>query len=174
MTDASPAPPARSTGTIAFTDLVGFTELTAELGDAFAVSVLERQDEILRMVLPRGGRVVKELGDGLLLWFDDPCEAVDALVRFRAALEHPAGTDGEPLWLRIGVHWGTPARRGDDLIGHDVNLAARIVDLAGPGELLASAPVAERLGDGYTLDELGPVVMRGIPDPIRLFRVEPC
>jgi adenylate cyclase len=162
------------TGAIAFTDLVGFTELTAELGDAYALSVLERQAQILGMVLPAEARLVKELGDGLMLWFPDPCAAIDALLRLRAALEHPAGTIGEPLWLRIGVHWGTPAQRGNDLIGHDVNLAARIVDLAGPGELLASAPVAERLGDGYTLDELGPVVMRGIRDPVRLFRVEAC
>lgn len=160
------------TGSIVFTDLVGFTETTAQRGDDYALMVLERQASVIRSVLPEGARVVKELGDGLLLWFDDACDAIDASFRLRAALEHPAGHDGLPLWLRIGVHWGTPRTRGDDLIGHDVNVAARIVDLASPSEILASHPVVERLDDRFALDELGPVMMRGIPDPLRLFRVE--
>jgi class 3 adenylate cyclase len=161
-------------GCIVFTDLVGFTELTAELGDDFALSALERQAQVAEMVLPPCGRVVKELGDGMLLWFDDACEAIDAVLRLRGALEHPAGTQGEPLWLRIGVHWGSPSRRGDDLVGHHVNLAHRIVDLASPGEVLASEPVVDRLEDRFELDELGPVVVRGVPDPVRLFRVLPA
>lgn len=154
-----------------FSDLVGFTELTADLGDDYALSVLDRQSEIVRMVMPERARIVKELGDGLLMMFDDACEAVATVLRMRAALEHPAGTRGEPLWLRIGAHWGAPARRGDDIVGHDVNLAARIVDLAGPGEVLASEPVVSRLDGAYPVEEVGPVVMRGIPEAVRLFRI---
>ncbi len=82
-----------------------------------------------------------------------------------------------PLWVRAGLHWGRPSSRGDDLIGHDVNVAARIVDVAAPGELLCSGPMLEAVdpspgdpGDGYV--ELGPVMMKGIPEPIDLFRVE--
>ena len=69
-----------------------------------------------------------------------------------------------------------PSSRGDDLIGHDVNVAARIVDVAAPGELLCSGPMLEAADadhddqDGYV--ELGPVMMKGIPEPIDLFRVE--
>ena len=162
------------TGAIVFTDLVGFTEITAERGDEYALMVLERQERVIDAVLPEGARVVKELGDGLLLWFDDACEAAQAAFRLRAALEHPAGHDGRPLWIRIGAHWGTPRRRGDDLVGHDVNVAARIVDLAGPSEVLVSAGVAGQLDNRFACDELGPVVMRGVPDPIRLFRIEPA
>ena len=51
-------------------------------------------------------------------------------------------------------------------------LAARIVELAGPGEILASEPVIDQLGERYETDELGPVVMRGIPDAVRLFKVQ--
>ena len=78
-----------------------------------------------------------------------------------------------PLWVRVGMHWGCPTRRGDDLVGHDVNLAARIVDVAGPGEVLVSEPVRElvrRAGTALRLDELGPVVMKGIPDAVPLYR----
>ena len=65
-------PVATVTGTIVFTDIVGFTQLTDEHGDDLALTMLERQEEIVRRELPDTGRIVKELGDGLMLWFDDP------------------------------------------------------------------------------------------------------
>ena len=79
---------------------------------------------------------------------------------------------GLPLWVRMGLHWGRQTRRRDDLVGHDVNLAARIVDVAGPGEVLLSdaTRAALRTPSAVEFDELGPVVMKGIPDPIPLFR----
>ena len=75
----------------------------------------------------------------------------------------------------MGIHWGCPYPRGDDLVGHDVNVAARIVGVAGPGEVLLSAAACEQVDErvaGVTLDELGPVVMKGIPEPVRLFRAQ--
>ena len=160
-----------ASGAVAFTDIVGFTEFTAARGDAEAVALLDRQEQLVRAALPPGGRIVKELGDGLLLWLPEALPALraclDLLDRFADDAEESA------LWVRIGMHWGLPTRRGDDLVGHDVNLAARIVDVAAPGELLLSASVRALLDDstcGLRLDELGPVVMRGIPDPVRLYR----
>jgi adenylate cyclase len=80
-----------------------------------------------------------------------------------------------PLWVRTGLHYGCPRRRGDDLIGHDVNLAARIADLAAPGEVLASADAVAEVPDApdVRFTELGPVFVKGIPDAVRLFRAEP-
>ena len=75
--------------------------------------------------------------------------------------------------MRMGVHFGQPARRGDDLVGHDVNVASRIVELAAPGEVLASEAAVQRIGDGLPdvfFEEVGPVVMKGIPAPIALYR----
>ena len=63
-------------GTIVFTDIVGFTQLTDEHGDDLALTLLERQEELVRRTLPATARVVKELGDGLLLWFDDAGDAI--------------------------------------------------------------------------------------------------
>ena len=160
-----------ATAAIVFTDIVGFTEFTAARGDTEAMALLDLQTEIVEASLPGRARVVKELGDGLMLWFDDPTAALaaclDLLGRFDAV-----ACDESPLWVRMGMHWGTPTPRGDDFVGHDVNVAARIAGVAGPGELLVSADVREAVDDsvpGLTLDELGPVVMRGLPDPIRLF-----
>ena len=174
------------TGFVVFTDLVGFTQLTSERGDEFALSLLERQDQIVRSALTDGARVVKELGDGLLLWFPEGTAPLDVCLALQQSF-CDASTDDAPMWVRMGMHWGRPRRRGDDLIGHDVNLAARIVDVAGPGEVLVSEPALARLGlagigaapeptrgsRGYVFEELGPVFVKGIADPVRLFRAVP-
>jgi adenylate cyclase len=164
--------PVDTTAVIAFTDIVGFTEFTATRGDAEALVLLDLQAGIVRETLPADARVVKELGDGLMLWFADAVSAVrtglDLLGRFTDVAH-----DDAPLWVRMGMHRGTPTPRGDDFVGHDVNVAARITDAAGPGELLVSADTCDALDAALPevcLDELGPVVMRGLPEPVRLFR----
>jgi class 3 adenylate cyclase len=160
------------TGAIVFTDIVGFTQLTDERGDDIALALLERQEKIVRSALPECARVVKELGDGLLLWFDDPCEAIETCLRLQREFEAMADDD-PPLWVRIGMHFGTPRRRGDDIVGRDVNLAARIVDLAAPGEVLCSETTANVAGeqDSFAYEALGPVFVRGIADAIPIMRV---
>jgi adenylate cyclase len=174
-------------GAIVFTDIVGFTKLTDDHGDDVALALLERQERLVRAALPPNARVVKELGDGLLLWFDDPRQAIDTCLRlqcdFDTMNEAPDGDDPPaaappdqtdvPLWVRIGVHWGCPRRRGDDIVGRDVNLAARIVDLAGPGEVLCSEETVGAIDDhgGFAFEPLGPVFVRGISEPVAIVRV---
>lgn len=162
-------------GAIAFTDLVGFTEFTATRGDQDALAVLGTQERIVHAALPDGARVVKELGDGLLLFLPDSDSALTVCLEILAGFDRAAAGDEMPLWVRAGLHWGRPSRRGDDLIGHDVNVAARIVDVAAPGELLCSGAMLQTGAphDGsMEFVELGPVVMKGIPDAIDLYRVE--
>ena len=76
------------------------------------------------------------------------------------------------MWVRIGMHWGCPRARGDDIIGRDVNLASRIADLAGPGEVLCSEATADEAGavPGVDFEPLGPVYVRGIAEPVPLLR----
>ena len=159
-------------GAIVFTDIVGFTQLTDQHGDDIALALLERQEKIVRAALPDCSRVVKELGDGLLLWFDDPCAAIETCLQLQREFEVLADDD-PPLWVRIGMHFGTPRRRGDDIVGRDVNLAARIVDLAAPGEVLCSETTAEAVGNqaNFEYEALGPVFVRGITDPVPIVRV---
>ena len=158
-------------GTIVFTDIVGFTQLTDEHGDDIALTLLERQEVLVRRALPDGGRVVKELGDGLLLWFDDPCDAITTALELQRSFEGESDDD-LPMWVRIGMHFGCPRARGDDIVGRDVNLASRITDLAAPGEVLCSEATATEAGDlpGVGFEPLGPVFVRGIAEPVPLVR----
>jgi len=159
------------TGTIVFTDIVGFTQLTDEHGDDLALTLLERQELLVLRTLPESARIVKELGDGLLLWFDDASSAISTCLFLQQAFEEES--DGDmPMWVRIGMHWGCPRARGDDIVGRDVNLASRITDLAAPGEVLCSEATAAEAGDlpGVEFEPLGPVYVKGFADPIPLVR----
>jgi adenylate cyclase len=160
-------------GAIVFTDIVGFTEFTAIQGDDAALKLLATQDRVVEEVMGEDGRVVKSLGDGLLIWFDDPGLAVQAALALQSRFEEESFEENLPLWVRIGVHFGRPARRGADLIGHDVNVAARIVELAAPGEVLVSEACTNkvsRTAAEVQFEEVGPVVMKGIPEPVSIYR----
>ena len=174
MSDRDP-PTSAVEGVVAFTDLVGYTEYTALRGDAEALALLSAQERVVRDALPAEARVVKELGDGLLLYFAAAAPAIATGLLLQQRFEQAAEDGDLPLWVRIGMHWGRPARRGQDLVGHDVNVAARIVAVAAPGELLCShATLAAAGGSLEEIDfvELGPVVMKGMPVPIELYRAE--
>ena len=159
------------TGVIAFSDIVGFTEFTAERGDLQAITLVDRHEAITAGALPHEARVVKQLGDGLLLFFPD---ADGALLACRAMQERFAveTVDDYPLWVRIGLHWGTPRIRGDDLIGHDVNLASRVAALAAPGELIMTEAFVDLLNSNAGCEELGPVWVKGIAEPVSVWRAE--
>jgi adenylate cyclase len=159
-------------GAIAFTDLSGFTEFCALRGDEATLELLQMYEGTLREGITDKGRIVKALGDGFMVWFGDPCAAIESLVVLQQRFEELTYEDF-PLWIRIGIHFGRPIAHGDDLIGHDVNVAARIVDLAAPGEVLVSqacTDVMQHPPDGIEFEEVGPVVMKGIPEAITLFR----
>jgi class 3 adenylate cyclase len=160
-------------GAVAFTDIVGFTEFTAVRGDDEAVALLSLKERLVRAALPEGARIVKELGDGLLLWFPAAAAALTTCLDLQEAFERESENPRVPLWVRMGLHWGCPTRRGDDLVGHDINVTARIVDVAGPGEVLVSEALHAQCAatvDDVLFDELGPVVMKGVPEPVRLYR----
>lgn len=160
-------------GAIAFTDLSGYTEFCALRGDEAALHLLQTQERILSDAVRGRGRVVKNLGDGFLLWFRSASAAVEIALDLQDIFDSESFDIDMPLWVRIGVHYGHPLRHGRDLIGHDVNLAARIVDLAAPGEVLVSESCMSHIRrpiPGVYFEEVGPVVMKGIPETIRLYR----
>lgn len=126
--------------TVMFTDLEGFTKFTADHGDDVAAALIaDHQRLVGPIVRSRGGRIVKHLGDGLMLTFHSPESAV------LAALELVEAVD-EPLRLRAGLHLGEAVVTHDDLFGHIVNVAARITEEAKGGMVLASVDVREAAG----------------------------
>lgn len=166
----------RITGAVLFTDLVGFTAYTEAAGDDAAVRVLDVQAELAERVLAEhdGARVVKELGDGLLLWFGAPAAGLAATLALHASVEEARSEGTLPVAMRLGLHCGEMSRRGDDVVGLTVNTAARIVALAGPGEILVSADIARACRDGAnppTFEDVGPIRVKGLRDPIWLHRV---
>lgn len=161
-------------GTIVFTDLAGFTEFTDERGDEAALNLLNTKERLVSEAINGKGRIVKNLGDGLMLWFDDACAAIECTLALQERLEEESAVDEDmPLWVRIGVHYGYPTPRGNDYFGHDVNVAKRIVDLAAPGEVLVSEALMLQIGADLSdvmFDEVGPTTMKGIRDPVPLYR----
>src|SRR3990172_9798319 len=176
MTAAATLPDQRSVqGTIMFTDIVGFTEFNALRGDSEAIQLLSLQERIVKEELAGDSRIVKELGDGLMVWFADACDAIDTGLRLQERFEEEAWNSDTPLWVRIGLHHGQQTRRGQDLLGHDVNVASRIMNFADSGEGPASEATIQQADarlPGVEFERLGPVVMKGIPTPVNLFRVE--
>jgi adenylate cyclase len=126
---------------IVFTDLEGFTRHTSQNGDEAAIELLgEHHRAIGPIVRSRGGKVVKRIGDGLMLSFPSAESSVLAALEL---LEVPPG----PLRLRAGVHTGEAVVTADDLIGHDVNVAARVAAAARGGQALATVAVRDAVGD---------------------------
>ncbi len=164
-------------GSVLFTDLVGFTEFNDAVGDARAVEVLDRQTQLAAAAVAGqpAARVVKELGDGLMLWFGDADIAVEAALQLLSSVESARQNEGFPLAIRMGVHHGEALTRGDDVVGSTINIGARVADLAGPGELLVSDAALDTM-DASRRNELqcasvGPVRVKGVREPVWLQRV---
>lgn len=153
---------------VVFTDLVGFTSYTEREGDDAAHELLQRHTRIVGpIVRSRGGTIVKRLGDGLLLTFPGPEAAV------LAALEL-VDASPDPLQMRAGVHWGEAYESRDDVVGHAVNVAARVCDVAKAGEVLATVETRAKV-KGVRDVEFGRVgrrKLKGLDEPIRVCRVE--
>jgi adenylate cyclase len=154
---------------IAFTDLSGFTRYTADAGDEAATAMLTEHHRVVGPVIrSRGGRIVKRLGDGLLLSFPSSEAAVYACLELL-----PSAPDS--LRLRAGVHCGEVVVTRDDVIGHVVNIAARVADSAKGDEVLVTAHVRNAVGDlrGVTFTRPRKRTFKGLDEPIAVCKASP-
>lgn len=161
----------RGSITILFTDIANFTATTESGGERAAIKVLDAHDRVVIPAVARNrGRVVKNVGDGIMAAFRDPSDAVDAAASIITAV---AGDGRAGLRLRIGLDAGRPTRRGEDYIGHTVNLAARLVKRARPGEALVTEAVHKAGGtpDGTVWRERGRPALKGVAKPPRTWRL---
>lgn len=163
-----------ATGAVIFSDLVGFTEFNDVRGDDEAVVLLDRHLALMECAVESvaGARVVKELGDGLLVWSPGAPDGMRIAVDFVSRLAEERRTNDFPLAVRVGLHYGDVQARGDDVVGQTVNIAARIVDLAGPGEILVSEQTVQACNDpdGVSLAPVGPASVKGVADAVWLHR----
>ncbi len=157
----------RVLATVLFTDIVDSTKRASELGDSAWRDLLDRHDAAVRRQLDRfRGAEVKTVGDGFLATFDGPARAIQCASAVRDNLE-PLGLD-----MRAGLHTGEIERRGHDVGGLAVHIAARVAALAGPGEILTSSTVKDLVvGSGIDFETRGSHILKGVPDQWRLFAV---
>ena len=154
--------------TIMFTDIVGSTALASRLGDRRWRLLLEEHDQVMRSILARfGGREIDTAGDGFLISFDGPARAI------RAAAAAGAGLAEQGIQVRVGLHTGECELAGDKIRGIAVHVAARVMALAGAGEVLCSRTVRDLVaGSGFTFSDRGSHQLKGVPDAWQLYAVE--
>jgi adenylate cyclase len=156
----------RTAMSVVFSDLEGFTAFTSSKGDLEASAMLrDHYDTVDSIVRGRGGSVVKTIGDGHMLSFGESEAAVLAAVELA---EVAAG----PLRVRVGGHSGNVVKTSDDILGHVVNVAARVTDFATGGETLVTTALRDSAGSvrGVEFDLPAAVELRGIEAPFELCR----
>jgi adenylate cyclase len=159
---------------IAFTDLVAFSSWAVRAGDAAALGLLrDVGDAIEPPVRSHGGEVVKRLGDGMMAAFEQPHEALGAVLEARRRLMDVEAQGYRPR-IRAGMHIGHPQRIGGDYLGVDVNVAARITEGAKADEVLLSQPTLERLDTGQLRVRRKRFFRgKGVPQEVAVFSVKP-
>ncbi len=156
---------------VAFADLSGFTGLTHEIGDLSAAEKAARFEAIAqRLSCAFDGRIVKPLGDGVMMLFADAASAVEASL----SLVEQSRVDELPP-VRVGVATGQVVPRDGDIFGRTVNLAARVSAVAGPSQTLVclnTRAAAEAAARGLAFQGLGAVSLKGFKDSVPLFAAQ--
>jgi adenylate cyclase len=158
---------------VGFADLVGFTRLGGSVPADELGRVARRLEVLADEHVPRPVRVVKSIGDAVLLVARDPAALVGAALR----LVEAADAEGEDFpQLRAGLAFGETLERDGDVYGHSVNLASRITATARPGSVLGDAVLREHVGDdaGVRWSFAGARRLRGVPGEVKLYRARPA
>jgi adenylate cyclase len=147
---------------IAFADLAGYTRLTEEEGELQAVDAVERFIEAVEATLPDEARVIKTIGDEVMVVGSDPAALTDWAVGFQRL------QSGEHL-PRIGIHYGDALYREGDYYGRDVNIASRVAARAAGGEVLVTRPVVESGGPHLEFERIAEIKLKGFSQSTEMF-----
>jgi len=158
--------PARFGITLLFCDLKDFTAYAEVRGDAAAILAIERFFEVVNRERGSHGELVKSLGDGAMLAYGEPNEAVDAGLRIIGAMDEP----NLPR-VHASVHRGIAIARSGDYFGGAVKLAARLLPLSAAGELVATEAVVDTCADRFAWQLVGDVQLRGVASPVVVHRL---
>ena len=167
--------PVKADMTIAFTDLVDFSRWSLKAGDRAAVALLRDVSAAIEPpVRDNAGEVVKRLGDGMMAAFVDPADGLAAIFSAAERLAEVEAAGYRPQ-LRAGVHVGRPERVGDDYLGVDVNIAARVAEAASGGEVLVTNRVLDELEPGAVRSRRKLLFRaKGVPSDLRVYAVRPA
>ena len=157
----------RVLATVLFTDIVDSTRTASTLGDSSWRRLLDDHDSVTnRVVAQASGTVIKSTGDGVLATFDSPSRAIAATNRLHREL------GSLDVRIRAGLHTGEVEKRGTDVGGIAVNIAARIEALAGTGETLTSSTVKDLCaGAGFTFEDRGEHSLKGVGGTWKVYRL---
>lgn len=153
--------------TVVFVDVSNYTRLSREVGDQMAATqAVLLTDTAQTAARHYGGRLVKSLGDAALVHFSTATPAL------QFALEMVLNAESHGLWaLHAGVNSGQMLRRDGDYFGSAVNIASRVADAAGPGEVVVTDRVLEGWrGESVRFESLGQVPVKNVDEPVELFR----
>jgi adenylate cyclase len=158
--------------TILFVDLRGFSQWALRTPDADVAELLRSVDAAVTEVIEaRGGVVVKRLGDGAMAIFSDCGAAVEAA--FEAIKQVGAiRVQGYRPMLRVGIHRGRPYRIGQDYVGVDVNIAARLCEAAPAGGVLVSGQVQAEIADRWPATTAADIWLRGVPEDVSIYSAQ--
>jgi class 3 adenylate cyclase/DNA-binding CsgD family transcriptional regulator len=159
-----------------FTDLVGSTDLLDRLGEDAAEDLRREHFALLRAaVADNGGQEVKNLGDGLMVSFASPLDALGCAVAVQQAVcQHNRTAASAALGVRVGVHAGEPVRDEDDFFGATVVVASRLCARARGGQILASELIHSLVGTrgGFRFRSLGRLALKGLSEPVATVEVD--
>ncbi|OBI87173.1 adenylate/guanylate cyclase domain-containing protein [Mycobacterium asiaticum] len=161
---------------ILFSDIEESTALNERIGDRAWVKLIGAHDKLVQeRVRKREGHIVKSQGDGYMVAFSRAEHAVRCGIDIQQALDKDAKRKRHhDIRVRIGIHMGRSVRRGDDLFGRNVAMAARVAAKAEGGQILVSEPVRDAVAecDGIGFDDGREVELKGFSGSYRLFAVE--
>lgn len=172
----SPSAVAQLSGilTVMFTDLVGSTSMTAEMGDHGAQRIVRAHNAVVRGALAaHHGDEVKHTGDGIMASFANAAQAVRAAIQIQSdIITQREGSGGLPVHIRIGLNAGDAVKEEDDLFGSAVQLAARVCDKADTDQIFVTNSVVDLSAtQGFGFESRGAMEMKGIDEPVPVYEV---
>lgn len=168
----TPSKPVTRNLSIMFIDIVEFTRLASDASRDGVISLIQGARELVQPVITQHqGRIVKTMGDGFLATFESPTQAVMAGRAVQIEAARAGSGNGEPLQFRVGVTTGEVAIADDDVFGDAVNLAARLQQLAGPGQVHFSASTWHAMKRSEVPhEEAGDFDLKGVPGMVKVYR----
>lgn len=158
--------------TVMFTDIVGYSKKAAQKELIDTMTLLAVHDKTLMPIISEfQGRLIKKIGDALMVAFEDPVAACRCAIRMQSALIELNRSGSENILIRIGLNTGTVFVKNDDVFGDAVNVAARMESMAQPGMIFLTQATFSRVGQTVPCSDCGEQNVKGQRQPLRIFTI---